>query len=199
MDPFLNELKRKAFHHLSLVYMLMYAFLPRAVVLTILFVALAVVGLVEFLRLRRPELNAKLLERFGGMHRLHEITEPSGIFWTLLGCWLTMFIFTNKRIVLPALGFLTFGDSVAALAGKRWGHLYGHWAKYPDKTYVGSAACAIVCIVWAFFFLNWAVAIVGGFLAAWIESRKWPWNDNLWIPFASGVALSLLNLTIGRL
>src|SRR5437868_3649121 len=110
-ESFMNlstEIKRKIFHHLSLLYMAIYAFLPRWAALSLLLVAGAVMGVVEFLRLRRPEMNDWLLRKFGGIHRPSEIMAPSGIFWTLLGCWLTMFVFTNKRIVLPALGFLVF-------------------------------------------------------------------------------------------
>src|SRR5437762_2696510 len=110
-----GEMKRKVFHNLALIYMLMYALLPRGAVLWILFFCLVLVSVVEFLRLRRPELNAKFLALFGGIHRQAEITGPSGIFWTLLGSWLTMVFFTNKRIVLPALGFMVFGDTLAAL------------------------------------------------------------------------------------
>src|SRR6266513_2265529 len=116
-----GELKRKLFHNLSLGYMLMYAVLPRWVTIWILLALLLIISVVEFLRLRRPELNAALLAKFGGIHRKSEITGPSGVFWTLLGSCLTMVFFTSKRIVLPALGFMAFGDSLAAIAGKKWG------------------------------------------------------------------------------
>src|SRR5258706_11296542 len=95
-----TEIKRKVFHNLSLVYMAMYAFLPRWVVLPILGVVLLGVGTLEFLRLRRPELNAWLLQKFGGIHRPSEIVQPSGIFWTLFGCWSTMLIFDYRKVVL---------------------------------------------------------------------------------------------------
>src|SRR5258707_229325 len=124
-----RELKRKLFHNLSLVYLAMYAFLPRWLALSSLGLVLGIVSIVEFLRLRRPELNAWFLRKFGGLHRESEIMQPSGIFWTLLGCWLTMAVFTSKRIVLPALGFLVIGDTVAAFGGQRWGKR--HWKKNP--------------------------------------------------------------------
>jgi dolichol kinase len=196
MDLLQTEIKRKAFHHLSLLYMGMYALLPRVVTLCLLGVILLGVSVVEFLRLRRPELNDWFLKKFGGVHRDHEIMQPSGIFWTLLGCWMTMLVFTNKRIVFTALGFLTFGDAAAALGGKRWGK--AHWPNRPGKTYAGTLCFVAVAAGWGLFFLNWPVVLVSALFIGWLESRSLVWNDNLWIPLASGLLLSFLNLTIGR-
>src|SRR5689334_20982235 len=93
-----REIKRKIFHHLSLVYLLLYIVLPRWLTILLLGLALVAVGMTEFLRLRRPELNAWLLGKFGGIHRTAEVMSASGIFWTLLGCWLTMVVFVDKLI-----------------------------------------------------------------------------------------------------
>ncbi len=194
--PIPTEIKRKIFHHLSLIYMAIYAVFPRSFTLWLLFSVLVLMTGVEFIRLRRPEVNASFLKRFGGIHRPSEIMAPSGIFWTLLGCWATMVIFTNKRIVLPALGFLVFGDTAAALVGQKWGKKY--WPKNPTKTYEGSVAFAAVSAAWALLFVRWPVALLGALTAAFFEARSFPYNDNLWIPLLSGAALSVLNLAIGR-
>ena len=53
-----TEIKRKMFHHLSLVYLLVYAFLPRPIAIWGLFVVLLGIGALEFIRLRRPELTS---------------------------------------------------------------------------------------------------------------------------------------------
>jgi len=191
-----SELKRKAFHHLSLLYLGIYCVAPRSVTICLLGFLLIVVGIIEFFRLRRPEINAQFLAKFGGIHRESEVLHPSGIFWTLLGCWATILIFTNKRIVIPALGFLVIGDAAAALAGQKWGkHI---WKHNPTKTWEGSAAFAAVSAVWAVFFVRWPVAILGALSGAWIEAMHLPYNDNLWIPILSGAALSVLNLVLGR-
>jgi dolichol kinase len=191
-----SELKRKIVHNLSLVYLLMYWVLPRWIAVGILTAALIVTGSVEFIRLRRPEVNAWFLKKFGGIHRESEVLHPSGIYWTLLGAWLTMLIFTSRRIVIPALGFLVFGDTAAALGGQRWGE--HPWKKNPRKTIEGSVCFAVAAIGWALLFVRWPVAILSGLFAAWIESLSMPWNDNLWIPVLGGVVLSILNLAIGR-
>ena len=191
-----NEIKRKIFHHLSLIYLAIYWATPRVVCIIILGLAVVVMAAFEFIRIRRPEINARLLEKFGGIHRESEVLLPSGIFWTLLGSWLTIIIFTNKRIVLPALGFLVFGDALAALSGQKWGK--HPWPKNPLKTLEGSAGFAAVSALWAMLFVHWPVAILGAISGAWLEARPMPYNDNLWVPILSGAALSVLNLVLGR-
>lgn len=191
-----GEIKRKAFHHLALIYMILYGLLPRWLSVWFFLLVLIFAGGVEFIRLRRPEINDWVLKKFGGIHRPAEIMGPSGIFWTLLGCWVTMVVFTNKRIVLPALGFLVFGDTAAALVGRKWGKR--PWPKCPNKTYEGSASFAAASAVWAMFFVRWPVAILSAITGAWVEAQSWPWNDNLWVPFLSALALSVFNILVGK-
>jgi dolichol kinase len=190
------EIKRKLFHHLSLIYLVLYWITPRLFSIIFFGIILLVLAGVEFIRLRRPEVNAWFLGKFGGIHRQSEILSPSGIFWTLLGSWLTMIIFTNKGIVLPALGFLVFGDTAAALGGQKWGKR--HWKSNPAKTVEGSGCFALVSAVWAIFFVRWPVAILGALSGAWIEAQPYRWNDNLWVPLLSGAALSVFNLILGK-
>src|SRR5262245_56128615 len=141
-----SELKRKAFHNLAILYILIYAVTPRFVAVSLIGLALLGVGGIEFLRLRRPEINAWLINRFGGIHRPEEIMHASGVFWTLAGCWLTMAVFVERPIVIPALAFMAFGDTAASLGGQKWGK--HPWPKNPSKTIEGSlcfAAVAILC------------------------------------------------------
>jgi dolichol kinase len=191
-----SEIKRKAFHHLSLLYLGLYWILPRSIAMVILGVVLLAIAVTEFIRLRRPEVNAWFLKKFGGIHRESEVLSPSGIFWTLFGTWLTIVVFTNKKIVLAALGFLVFGDTAAALVGKKWGKR--PWAHNPERTKEGSLGFVLASCLWAVFFVRAHVAIAGALVTAWIESKRLPFNDNFWIPLAGGAALSVLNLVIGR-
>ena len=78
-----TEIKRKLFHHLSLLYMALYAFTPGWFSMPLLGTALLILSGVEFFRLRRPEINVWFLKAFGGLHHPAEILAPSGIFWTL--------------------------------------------------------------------------------------------------------------------
>jgi dolichol kinase len=184
-----TEVKRKMFHHLSLIYLLLYVLFPRIVVLVLLGFVLIVLAAVEFLRLRRPEVNAWFIERFGGIHRESEIMAPSGIVWTLLGCWLTMLCALDKPVGVAAIGFLVFGDTAAALGGHWWGKT--PWAKNPAKTREGTYSFVVVSILWAALFVRPHGAIIGAVFAAWVESLPTKWNDNLWVPLAGAFAIGI--------
>jgi dolichol kinase len=194
--PWPTEIKRKLFHHLPLLYMGLYAAFPRWVTQWLLFLALVLLSAVEFLRIRRPEINAWFLARFGGIHRPAEVLHASGIYWTLLGCWATMVIFTNRKIVLAAMGFLVFGDTVAALVGQKYGRK--PWPMNPSKTLEGSGGFALASLLWGLLFVRWPVAVLGAAAGAWVEARPLPWNDNFWIPLLSALFLSVCNLVLGR-
>jgi len=212
--PLSAELRRKLFHHLSFGYMAIYAFTPGWFSIGFLGLLLFMVSAVEFIRLRRPEVNDGLLKIFGGLHRPTEILAPSGIFWTLAGSWLIMVLLEEKTLVLPILGMLVFGDTAAALVGQRWGvHYWRYKSVDPDpsrvaalkiwklpanssKTLEGSAAFVVVSFFWIGLFLRPHVALLGAAAGAWVESRKQVWNDNFWIPVGGGMILGLLSLLL---
>jgi dolichol kinase len=187
--PLMAEIKRKLFHHLSLVYMILYAVLPRWAMILLLGLALLGAGIVEFLRLRRPEINAWLLEKFGGIHRDAEIMAPSGIFWTMAGCWLTMVVFVDKLVGITGIGFLVFGDTAAALVGQAFGK--HHWKKNPTKTVEGSAAFAGVSFLWGLLMVRPHGALIGALVTAWVESLPLRANDNFWIPLVGAFSVSV--------
>lgn len=188
MKGLMTELKRKSFHALSASYALLYALTSRSTTLFVLGGLLVVVGLIENLRLAYPELNRKLLGYFGGIHREEEEEKFSGVFWTLLGCVLTIFIIPEKNIVLAAMWYLILGDGLAALVGQTYGTLrVGH------KSLEGSLACFISCWVVGMVFLpnlpGSNLALFGAMVATIIEAVPLPLNDNFWLPLLSGLAL----------
>jgi len=209
-----TELKRKLFHHLTLFYVGIYALAPGRVAILLLGAGLIILSVAEFIRLRRPEVNAWFIKAFGGLHRPTEILAPSGILWTLAGCWLTMILLPEKTLVLSALGMLVFGDTAAALCGQRWGTHYWYsrpvepdpsrlaWLKIwkvpanSSKTFEGSAAFAAASFFWIALFLRPHVALLGAAGVAWVESRRLEWNDNFWIPVGGGLILGLLSLLL---
>src|SRR5262245_9018294 len=120
MTPdFLLEVKRKLFHSLSLLYALLYWVMGRTVALWVIGSAFVLVGIVEAVRLRNPAVNEAMIRWFNGIHRDFEVNRPSGILWTLLGCWLTMFFVPQRDIVIVCLFYLAVGDAAAGLVGRR--------------------------------------------------------------------------------
>ena len=191
------EIKRKLFHHLSLVYMARSIWCsPRWATLTLLTLILCFgkgrlnsCAVCAVSPSCRTSCCSEILAAFTAPRKL--CLRPSGIFWTLLGCWATILIFPDRRIVLPALGFLAIGDTAAALGGQKWGRETWKWN--PTKTKIGSAIVLVVAFfVWAACFVRWPVALFSSVAAAGIESYPLPYNDNFWIPTLGGLLLEHL-------
>lgn len=187
-SPLPAELKRKAFHALSAVYALLYALAGRTASLWTLGMLLVLIGTLEAARLRTPALNAALIRSFGGIHRESEVRRPSGILWTLTGCFLTIALVPQRDIVLAALGYLALGDGMAALVGRRWGHL-----RIGAKSLEGSLACFLSCWLVGMACLTppfGSPEVIAGALAATVlEALPMPLNDNLWMPLFSALLL----------
>lgn len=184
-----DEIRRKSFHLLSLLYILAFWLLPRQMVLTGLGILIVLVVLAEVLRLRIPSLNEKLLTVLGGVHRDQEVKALSGLPWTLCGSFLTIFLFPDRTIVLISFLYLAFGDAFAALVGKRLGK---HKILGGDKSVEGSLGCFTACYVISLFFFSWPLALLAALLATIVEVIPWPLNDNFWMPLVSASFLTAL-------
>lgn len=186
-DSLNNEIKRKAFHSLALIYILGYLYLERNLFLKTMAALLTLTTLIEFGRFLFPKINMKVVGWFDNIRRSEELYRPSGIFWTLLGSILTMGTFTDKKVVLCSMGYLIFGDTVSALIGVKYGR-----HKFLNKSLEGSAAFFGAGIMIGLFFFNPWIAIAGSLFAAIIELLPLPFNDNLWIPTLSASFLTLI-------
>lgn len=187
-----RELLRKLFHLLSLVYLALFLLLGRVIIIRLLGGWIVVVGAVEFLRLRRPALNRWIFKYFRGIQRKEEERRISGVFWTSLGCWLTVFFFGNApMIVCSAFFYLAFGDAAAAIVGRSLGRVR-FTIGGRSKSMEGSLACLAACLA-----SGWAVglpipAVIAGAAAATVvELLPVPLDDNLWLPLVSAAVLSL--------
>ena len=63
-----DEIKRKTFHILTLIYVAAYWFLPKNIVLIGLLIAIIIVLLGEFIRARNEKFNVFILKVLGGVH-----------------------------------------------------------------------------------------------------------------------------------
>lgn len=186
------ELARKFFHLSSLLYLLGYRWLGRETVLPLLGAWIAAEGCLEAYRLRSPAFNRRLIRLFGGIHRGHEETRVSGVFWTALGCWCVIAAFgARPETATAAILNLVFGDMAAALAGKTVGRV-----RLPvpgrTKTLEGSLACLTVCVACGLAAgLPHAAAWAGALAATALELAAPPPDDNLWMPLASAAAAAV--------
>lgn len=195
LSPFVQETRRKLFHLFSAFYAVLYLAAGRERTLWILGPVAALSAVVEAVRLRRPEVNAALLRRFGGIQREKERTRPSGIFWMLTGVLATAAVVPHPDIVATAILYLTFGDGLAGWVGRVWGRI-----RLGEKSLEGSLAC---------FLAMWLVgtlvlrptegapeALVGAVIGTVLEALAPPPDDNLTIPLLSGLALWGLRVSL---
>ena len=186
-----DEIKRKLFHLLTLIYIILYWVTPVGFVLIGLGVTIVFVLVFEIVRLKHTRFNYWLLSFLGGVHRGDETDKMSGLAFTLAGSFFTILLFFgDKNIVMASFMYLAFGDTSAALVGKA----FGKHKITRVKTWEGSMACFIVCLISGLFFLKWPVAVIGAFVATLIELIPWPINDNFWMPLvASGTLIFLVS------
>lgn len=193
-EDYKRELRRKLFHGLSLVYLAGYYVLGKTLFLKVIGAFILLEGAVEIARLQTPALNMYLMRYFGGIHRSQEAHRVSGVFWTSLGCALTVVFFGERSDwVTAGLLYLALGDAMAALAGKAFGRITFKLGGR-TKSVEGSLACFTVCLAagWAAGLPPLAI-VVGASVATIVELLPVPLDDNLWIPLTSVYALSFFS------
>ena len=109
--------------------------------------------------------------------------EITGATWLLIGSCLTIGLF-SKEIAVPALLFLTVGDTFAAIVGITF-----PMGRIKGKTISGSVTglvLSLAVILPIMHEINAEILILGGVAAMLIELSPIPLNDNLTIPVLSG-------------
>ncbi|MFA6030208.1 MAG: hypothetical protein WC969_10165 [Elusimicrobiota bacterium] len=191
MTPELRrELLRKIFHFLSLVYLAAFLLLGRGTTLVLLGLWILVEGGLELARLARPGLNEALMRVFGGIHREKESAQVSGVFWTSLGCWLSVLCWgARPEAVTAGLCCLAFGDAAAALVGRRFGRTRLRSGKTLEGTLACFAACLLSCAAAG---LRGPALPAAAAVAALVELLPVPVDDNLWLSFLPAGTVFLL-------
>lgn len=182
------EFWRKAFHLCGLCIPLAYMYLPVNIFLYLFFPMAAAFIIIDLARLKIKCLERIYLRIAKNLLRNMEYNGPASSLYYLVGSGLTI-IFFPKQIAIGALLVLTLSDSVAALAGQRFGN-HRIW----NKSIEGSAAFLISAwIILAVYFgrepLKHLIPALAGTLAELFSS---PVDDNLTVPLAIGLSYVIL-------
>jgi dolichol kinase len=184
-----DEIKRKGFHLLSLIYVFGYWYLSEITVVCGLAIAIVIVVLFEYLRFKILRLNNFFKNNFKGFYRSEEADRISGLTGTLSGALLAILIFPNRYMVFASFLYFVFGDSAAALVGK----IFGRHKTFAGKSLEGSLACLTVCFIAGLFIFNWQFALTGAIVAAIVEAVSWKISDNFWMQIINAGVLTLLS------
>ncbi len=188
---FSHALRRKTIHLTALLIPIGLWILPEYAALPILGFLAASCLTADLLRMSHSMVARLFLKIFGPLLRDHEKGKRlTGSTYLLIGSFLCAWGF-GAEIAILALLYLIFGDTIAALVGRRWGRV--HMGK---KTLEGSASCLFVCVGIALIFpsVPTQAALVGAIIATFVEWLPWAMDDNLTIPIIAGLAIKLLTL-----
>lgn len=150
---------------------------------------------VETMRRWCPRVNRLLWRLLPTTFRAREGRCLLGSTWFAAGAVAALLLF-GRDVGGVAILFLSWGDPTAELVGRRWGKPGGR------KTLAGSMGCLLACLLAGFVGiglgqLSLGAAIAGALVATMAERWSPPPDDNVWIPVLSGLAVTVVQWSIG--
>lgn len=196
---------RKIWHICGvLLLFLAYYHLPLESAKVFILLLFAVFTGVDLYRLRNRNFNVLITHYLRPIMRQTEIDKLAGTTY-LIGGVVILFHFFDPIITQLSLIFLALADPIASYFGLRFGKdkILG------EKTLQGFLAAFFVCSICSFLFLYWhdyniwravVVSFIGGLIGSLAELIPiGKLDDNLTIPVASGLGLSLVFYIFGFL
>ena len=189
---FWHEIGRKLIHITILIVLALYFLIEdrygKQVALIFLVLLLIIFLILEYFRL---ELGCKM-PYFSQFIRPKEENRMYGVIYFLAATVICLAVF-DWSIALAALLMTTFGDMVAALAGKRWGTTI----LFRNKTLVGFNAELFVNLIVGFAVLQNIYIIIGmAITATAVETLVDELDDNLLIPLFAGFVGQVISYSL---
>lgn len=193
----ISETLRKSIHISSLLIPMFYRYVlgfeHRNQMFYLLLAAFVLSLVIEFHRLWQKSFKKTFWRMFGIVLRRHEIRDFTGATYLLFSAMLCV-VFFLPEIAFCAMAFLSIGDTFAALVGINFGK-----RKFlgVSKSLEGSLACFCSCFIFGLFFAGHPLLAFTGALAATLaELSRLPIDDNVEMPLASAIAMTLTKLFI---
>jgi len=142
----------------------------------------------DVLRLRWPALNRWFLGLFQGAMRPEEGKRLTGSTYYLVACWFTILMF-ERNVAAAALLVLACADTAASVAGQAM----GGYQLTKGKTLSGTAAFLVTAFLVTLPLFPAPTAFAGAVIAAVTECLPLPLDDNITIPLAAGISLTLFH------
>ena len=187
------ELKRKAIHVLSVLFIIIYVlfsfYFGHYIGLGALGIILILFLIIEYVRI----VLKKKIPFFHGLWRKSERNRLGGQVYIVIGAIIVFAVF-DFRIAVAALLMTVFGDMIAPLVGIAYGKSKIKGV-VPRKSWEGTFAEFVVNLIIGFILLNniiiiFAMALTATAVEVWITSV----DDNLTIPVSAGLVGQILVL-----
>ncbi|MCX7720640.1 MAG: glycerol-3-phosphate acyltransferase [Dictyoglomus thermophilum] len=181
----------------ALLFIPLYIFTSKFVVLLILGIILAIFSLLDILRIlvRRIEnfFQLEITKNFK-IFREKEVGRVSSITNFLLGIFISFVLF-EREIAFASLGFTSLGDMMAKWVGINLGRK--KLFKNSDKTLEGSLGFLSMSFVVSFFLwfeglLPLYIVLVGAIVSFIVEALPNVIDDNFSVPIISGVVMEFI-------
>lgn len=187
-----QEIIRKFFHMLFGTCFLALIYFFGTELSFIIILSFFIIGLILALLIKSGLKNKILDSVLNVVEREHEKHFPGkAALLFFISAAVVIFFFKNEPIIiLASLGTLIFGDSFAALIGKKFGKTIILSKKNYTKTLEGTIACFLVSIIWISLFFPFNIAIIAALVGTIIEFL--PINDNLLIPSTVAIVIKFL-------
>lgn len=178
---------------LAISFPILYLFLKKKTILTIIGIPALLFILVDIIRLVSQKVNIFIFQNLLVFFREKEKHTFSSATLFLISCFLTILLFA-KSIATMAIIFLIFGDIFAKFTGLEHGK-----TRIFTKTLRGSlayfATCLIAGYVWSHFVpLSFLLILIGSLAAALTELLPIGVSDNLMVPMVSASVMTLAKI-----
>ena len=152
-----------------------------------------IIGLILsiFIKYKKPKLLVYLLEQFEKPQDVKNFPGRGSIYFTIVA--LVSIALFSKEIASASILILTFGDPAAFIVGKYYGKKKLIVNK--NKLLEGTIAGTFIGTALATLFVPFPIAFFGaafGMMAEAIELKYLHFDDNFFIPFVSGLVMTLL-------
>jgi dolichol kinase len=185
------EVKRQLLHAGGVVTPVFVYYLGRDFTLLLLFLLLLMTSLASFAYRRQVRLPVlySLVEELERSDVKRSFPAKGAVYY-VFGMILSLLVFATP-VALACIVVTSVGDAASTIVGKRFGV---HRLPYHShKSFEGSAACFVFASVVAVTQIGFVAGVVAGFVGAVTESLPLPLNDNLSIPLAVGVVLTVMS------
>lgn len=169
-------------------------FVPQNVLLVILGTATALVIAWEIARFTSPIVGQWVISHLGLVLKSEEKVQLTASTYLLLAS-IAVFLLFEKYVAITSLLFLSIGDFMAAVVGKRFGR-----RRIFNKSLVGSLACLASCLVIGIVMTKvdngmvLPVALAGAVSATIVELLPIPIDDNFTLPVVSAGIMTVATL-----
>ncbi len=187
--PQRSDILREAMHASGFFMPVLALFLGVPVVAAFIILLLGLYAVSEYLRIEgktMPIINV-ITRRAASQNELYQVVLAPVYF--AIGILLTLVVFPAPAS-FAAVAIFSLGDSTASLFGRYLARTSLPFNK--DKSLEGSLAGFFFAFLAGWVFISPVFAAVGAAIAMFIEYLPLPVNDNLLIPFFTGLVLFLL-------